>query len=243
MIVSQAEIDEIRSARIRRRTLLLDVRFGEFGERKRCPMRVGHVYRLTPRVRPAEHRTLAEVQPTRARAVIAFIGLCESKGRDVTITVRDIQTDGRSWIVSFEKGSHDVRDQDIFLCRDNDFTMSASRQTVRGDPPYTPPFAEDLRRAREKAAEGRAEPNRSSMAAMRAAHRRMAVRKHTMTVAARRQLERVGKAIERLDAILSVDTGASLGSSERAQSLEAPESDGDTEADGTESDVSLQPAA
>lgn len=104
MIVSQAEIDEIRSARIRRRVLVISVRYGAFGERKRCPLRNQQVVTLKPRIPYEQHKRRAETEPTRARAVLAFLSLCEARGHDVTITVRDVQLVDQSYIIRFEKG-------------------------------------------------------------------------------------------------------------------------------------------
>jgi hypothetical protein len=56
--------------------------------------------------------------------------------------------------------------------------------------------------ARKKAREKRDLPTANGAAALRLAHRKLAMRKHTMSVEQRRQLERVGKAIAKLSSEL-----------------------------------------
>jgi hypothetical protein len=114
---------------------------------------------------------------------------------------------------------------------------------VRGDPEYLAPLAEDLVRARAKALEKRSEPNRSDMATIRSAHKRMAERKHTMKVSARRRLALIERETAKLDAELSVDDSGTLGPSECAESESPADVEGERPSNGIGSLVSLEPAA
>lgn len=243
MQIDQAQYARITNPRIRQRTLTLPVRYGEWDELKKCPMKRGGVYELTAPTPYSAHVETAGREPSRARAACALIDLCSQPAKKTTITVLQVTREREQWAVRFEKGANlDHFDTDLYLSRDNDFTTSPSRQTVKGDPPYTPPFAGDLRRAREKAREKRDEPNRSTVAALRTAHRKAGMRNHELTVEAQRQLQRIGKAIDRFEGMLPGSSGGTLSASVCAQGPEARESDADTEP-STESDVSLQPAA
>jgi hypothetical protein len=109
LIVTQKEIDEIRGARTRRRVLHLPVRYGAFGERKRCPVRAGSAYELRPSIPHGSYKTDAERQPSRARAVLWLIDQCERPARTVVVTVLTapviLEIDGRAvWVVHFAKG-------------------------------------------------------------------------------------------------------------------------------------------
>lgn len=245
MIVSQAEIDLIQDPKTHRRELHLPVRHGRHGERKRCPMHVGGVYHLKPPIPYDQYRARAEQQLGRARSVLWLIGRCERHySRPLTITVSDVQRHGDTWTVRFLKGDHaEYFRGPVFLARHNDFTMVPSQQTVRGDPEYLAPLAEDLARARGKALEKRLEPNRSDLAAIRAAHKRMAERKHTMKVATRRRLALIERETAKLDAELSVDGGGTLGPSDCAESESPADVEGERPSNGTGSFVPLESAA
>jgi hypothetical protein len=221
VIVAQPDLDAILDRKARKRLLELPVRYGKFKERKRCPMRVGGVYHLSAPIPYERYAARASEQPTRARAVLWLIGRCERhQGKPTTITVREVERHGETWLVRFLKGdeAEAFRDTPIYLSRDNDFTTIASRQAVPGDAEYLAPFAEDLARARAKALEKRIEPHRSALAAMRAAQRRMAVRKHTMVVKARRRLALIERETEKLADELALDGRATLETSDRAES-------------------------
>lgn len=241
MQIDEAQYARITNPRIRQRTLTLPVRRGEWKELKKCPVKRGGVYELAAATPYFAHMETAEAEPTRALAVIALIDLCSQPGKKLKITVLDVSREGELWTVRFEKGANiDQFDTDLYLSRENDFTTSPSRQTVKGDPPYTPPFAADLKRARDKAREKRDEPNRSTVAALRTAHRKAAMRNHELTVEAQRQLQRIEKAIDRFEGMLPGASGGTLTASVCAQGPEARELNADTEP-STESDVSLQP--
>jgi hypothetical protein len=248
LILEQAEIDRIQ--RLHRTILQLPCRRGRFGELKRCPLKPRGVYTLKPPVPYGQHRELAERKPTRKHAVVDLLYRCEQTVKTVKITVIDVQRQDDengiavSWLIHFKKGDHaDDFDRDIYLSRNNDFTMDASRQTVKGDAPYLAPLADDLKRAREKATAKRTEPNRSDMALLRAAHRRLALRKHTMRVQARRRLALIERETEKLASELSVEDSAILPASDRVEcELSAAAEDGHPPSDA-ESLVSLEPAA
>lgn len=170
MFVEQAMIDQIRG-KMRRRVLELPVRYGSRRrngrwdpEVRKCPMREGGVYTLTPGVTHAQYRTEALTQPTRARAVLWLIDHCEPL-RTVTITVtRPPERHGDIWLIHFAKGDRaSDLDRPIFLSKDGGYTMSASKQAVPGDPEVLMPLAEDLMKARAKARERRISPERQGL--------------------------------------------------------------------------------
>ena len=188
MQVDQATIDQIRG-KMRRRVLHLPVeherikgtaRHPRTGRTlpacdvvggkaiKRCPLREGSVTTLAPGVTHAQYRAQAQGQPTRVRGVLWFLDRCETL-RTVTITVTKVERQGDVWLVHFAKGDRaDELDRDVFLAKYGDYTMSASKQAVPGDPPVMMPFAEDLAKARAKARERRVSPQRALVNKMQA---------------------------------------------------------------------------
>jgi hypothetical protein len=245
MLVDPSVIDQINS-KIRRRVLELPVKQGSrFGELKKCPMREGGVYKLQAAIPYGKHRAIAEAQPTVARSVLLLIERCMTPAKTVMITVTEpVVRNGDRWVVRFEKGDwSDQGDEDVYLCRDNDFTTIASRQTVKGDPPLMTPFAKDLEHARKKAREKREQPYRSDMALLRAAQRRMAVRKHDMQITARKRLALIERETEKLASELSVESDAILPVSDRVQSQSPDEANVERRPTDIESLVSLEPAA
>jgi hypothetical protein len=137
---------------------------------KACPMRKGGKYTLTPRVPVDAYRGEAESQPTRARSVLCMIDKCEAPVRTVTITVtHPPERHGNVWLIRFAKGDRaSDLDRPIFLSKYGDYTMSASKQAVPGDPEVQFPFAEDLAKARAKTRERRASPQRQLVNKMQA---------------------------------------------------------------------------
>ena len=102
MIVDQSQLEQITS-KIRRRTIQLPVRYGSFGELKRCPLREGGVYRLTAQI-PYE-RYLAQAERKQPKeGVLWLIDQCEIKPKTVQITVVEVKQDGDRWRIRFEKG-------------------------------------------------------------------------------------------------------------------------------------------
>ena len=159
MIVSQADLDLILNGRIRQRVIQLPVRHGKFGERKRCPVRKGGAYRLRALPPWARHKARAERQPTRARAVLHLIDLCQQPARTAAITVLDVERQDDTWVVRFNLGDQSTSfDRPVFLAKYGDYTMTPSKQAVPGDPEVMMPLAEDLARARAKARESRLSP-------------------------------------------------------------------------------------
>lgn len=228
MIVPQSVIDEIRSSRIRRRTLTVPTRQGKHGERKRCPMKPGGVYNLKPRIPYDRHRAQAEQQPTRARAVLHLITACEAKGRTVMITVRHVELVENTWQVSFEKGDLGADlDAPVFLARHGDYTTSVS-QKVPGEPEVLMPLEKDLARARARALERQVAPQlaqtRQVLAGVETLRQAMAAMKLRNARAAEcvRQAER--KLQEATRILLSEGLVSSVG--ERCPSGSAGEADG-----------------
>lgn len=167
MIVAQAELDAILNRKIRKRVLELPVRHGRLGELKRCPMRRGGVYHLKPPL-PFDRLLERAVQrQPRKEAVLWLIGRVERwEPKPVTITVsHEPLRQGDVWFVRFLRGDEAevFDDSPLFLSGDGSFTSIASRQAVPGDPPYWPPFAEDLERARTAAREKRVSPDLTSV--------------------------------------------------------------------------------
>jgi hypothetical protein len=239
VLVDQSLIDAV-NGKIRRRVLHLPVERGKLPEprhpktgrvlrsprtrpadpaAKRCPMKAGGIYTLSARRPLEQYREQAKLQPTRARAVLAWIERCEDRTRTITITVLSVERQDDEWIIHFEKGNRqDLLDRDVFLSRQNDFTMDQSRQTVKGDPPLMTPFDEDLARARNKAVE-RASPQWDALARMRAdaetLREAMVAMKDRNGLAL---LHRAERELEKLSTRLSVDSGATfpvIGSAER----------------------------
>jgi hypothetical protein len=238
VIVAQSQITQVHAAGKRQVVLSLPVRHGRFGELKRCPVRKGAIYNLQPPVPYDRRRAQAEEQPTRARAVLWLIDRCQATVKSTPITViENPERQGDQWLVRCVKGEHlEMFDRDVFLSRHNDFTMDASRQTVKGDPPYTPPFAEDLERAREKAVERRT-PQLDALARMRAdgetLRDAMLAMKDRNGLALLRRAERE---LEKLAARLAVDGDGTLTMSDCAERQ-------DVRPNSTESPVPLEPAA
>lgn len=171
MIVSQAELDLILNPKIRRRLILLPVRYGPSGERKKCVAKPGGVYRLRARVPIDGYRMLAEREPTRARAVLRLLDLCERPTKAAVVTVQTVaraMVDGQEvYTVTFEKGDHAASlDRPVYLSKYGDYTFTASKQAVPGDPELMTPFAKDLERARATAKERRVSPQRQLVGKM-----------------------------------------------------------------------------
>jgi hypothetical protein len=91
---------------LRGNTFRLPVRYGRFGERKRCPARKGGVLRLETPVPYDAHLERAVEQPSRARAVLFLVDACWSKRWKLAVTVTEVGRDGDEWLVSFVRGEH-----------------------------------------------------------------------------------------------------------------------------------------
>lgn len=240
--VTQAEIDQIRG-KMRRRVLHLPVeherikgtaRHPRTGRTlsacdvvggkaiKRCPLRERSVTTLAPGVTHAQYRAQAQAQPTRARGVLWFLDRCETL-RTVTITVTKVERQRDVWLVRFEKGERqELFDRDVFLCRQNDFTMDASRQTVRGDAPYLAPLAEDMRRARAKASERRVSPQQQLVSKMQGDAETLAQSLAAMKDRQRlKRVEFLQREMSKLAVQFSVDERGIVSTSAQAESAHA----------------------
>jgi hypothetical protein len=211
MIVSAAELDPILNPRIRRRVLYLPIRHGKLGERKRCRVKVGGVYRLRESVPYSRYRVLADEQPMRSRAVLRLIDLCQLPHRTVMVTVRSVQMttldDGRQvWQVGIEKGTHgSIIDRPVYLARYGDYTTRRS-EAMPNEPEVLMPLAKDLQHARARASERRS-PQAESVARMRAELDTLAASLAAMKNRnALKALKLVAKDVDKLAARLSVDS-------------------------------------
>ncbi len=263
MFVSQAEIDQIRG-KMRRRVLELpiereeirsDARHPKTGRVLRrgdvvggkaikpCPMRKGAVYTLTPRVPYAQYRSEAETEPSRARAILYLIDKCETPIRTVTITVtHPPERHGDTWLIHFAKGDRaSDLDLPIFLSKYGDYTMSQTKQAVPGDPEVLMPFAEDLAKARVKARDRRASPQRQAVE--RARDGLTELQRDLVAMKARNRLNLILKEMGKLTQELSVDEGATLPESVCAARQASAKVEGEPRPCGTESVVSLESAA
>jgi hypothetical protein len=207
IIVDQQTVEAIRSARLRLRELALPVAYGSQGERKRCQAREGNPVTLMARIPYLEHRERAAREPSRERAVLMLIELCMGRRLSVVITPTTVIRIGEQWLVRFVKGDQAAKGP-LFLSRTRDYTTMRDELDA-GE--VVLPTSDDMEKAHEKARIKRDLPTSNGAAALKLAHRRLAMRKHAMTVEQRRQLERVGKAIEKLLAELSIDSGAIFG--------------------------------
>lgn len=116
MNVSHADLELILNPRIRQRTFQLPVRYGQWGERKRCPARKGGVYTLRANPEYQRYRVEARNLPSQRAAVLWVIGCCERHvlpGVVVTVSGQPkIAADGLTWVVRFVKGDRgDVMDR------------------------------------------------------------------------------------------------------------------------------------
>ena len=118
VVVSQADIDQIRG-KMHRRVIELPVKRGTMGELKRCPAREGGIYHLKPRIPYDRYQSEADCQPTRARAILRLIDLCETPTRTVAITVTGAERQGDVWLVRFEKGERPELFDRLRLLRGN----------------------------------------------------------------------------------------------------------------------------
>jgi hypothetical protein len=229
VIVDQQTVEAIRSARLRLREITLPVVYGSQGERKRCPMREGKAVTLTARVPYAEHRARVERSPTRARAVLELIDLCAVPRKVIVVTPTSVQQDGSQWLIRFVKGDQSSDEPPLFCSPTRDYTTVSD---VLNAGEVVLPSAEAMAHARQKAREKRDLPTANGAAALKLAQRKLAMRKHTMTVDQRRQLDRVGKAIEKLAAELALDSGGIFALSPVPSTQRPPQVMGDTASKG-----------
>lgn len=210
--VSQADYDAILDRKIRKRLIERPIRYGRFGERKRCPMRVGGEYQLVPPIPYERMLARAELRQPRKRAVVWLIGRVERwSPKPVTITVSQApEIQGELWIVRFIRGEEREAfdDAPVYLSADGGFTTVASRQAIPGDPEYLAPLAEDLARARKAAREKRLTPAQLLVSRMAADAERC--RDVMVTVKAGNRANLIRKELFKLQAELALDSGATL---------------------------------
>jgi hypothetical protein len=270
MIVDQATLDRIQ--RLRQRTLALPVRRGRLPRKgsakahrtdakggnalRRCPMRKGGVYHLRPTLTdiPCDscREDVEQRESTRARAALRFIDDAPrfakriQRKRTITITVQHVERQDEVWIVRFEKGDHaDQLDRPVFLAKYGDYTMTPSKQAVRGDPELMSPFAKDLESARRRANERHVGPQRQILDRMQAdadtLARSLAAMKDRQRL---KRLEHIQREMSKLAAQLSVDDGGMVSTSACAESPVPLAGEGGAERpNSTEPLVSLETAA
>lgn len=243
MIVTQTEIAEI-SRRVRpRRILELPVHIGPLGETKRCPLRRGSVYKLTASHPYARYRREAEAEPHRVAAILRLIDRCDVPAPLVMITVKEVERHGDRWLVRFLRGDHRgaFEDRDVYLSKYGDYTMSAKRQAVPGDPPVMTPFSEDLERARRQALERRFGPQQQMVARLRSDTETLA--QSIVDMKARNRAKVILREIDKLSAQLSVRTSDIVQPSVCAATPEPAAVEDGSAPSGTRPVVSLRSAA
>jgi hypothetical protein len=266
MIVDQATLDRIQ--RLRQRTLALPVRRGRLPRKgstkahrtdakggtalRRCPMRKGGVYHLRPTLTdiPCDscREDVEQRESTRARAALRFIDDAPrfakriQRKRTITITVQHVERQGDQWLVRFEKGDHaDQLDRPVFLSKYGDYTMSASKQAVRGDPEVLMPLEADLAKARAKAIERRVSPQQQALDRIRADTDTLLAAMTAMKD--RNRLKLIRREIDKLAAKLSVEESAMLQPSVCAESQRPVAVQDGPRPNSTEPLVSLESAA
>lgn len=176
MIVAEDTIRQIKSGRVKRRILTFGMRTGIFGERKPCPLRFGGVYTLVPASPVGHKRRLAERDAWRAQAVLDFIDLCDGTRHtekmltvEVTVTGEPFEGAPGVWFVPIALGDlSGQKDRSLFLAGSGgDYTLTASRQSVPGDPEVMFPSDADLVKAHRRLSETRSRPASMAVQAMR----------------------------------------------------------------------------
>lgn len=160
LIVDEEAIRQIKSARVRRRVLALSVRYDQYEKKVRCPMRLGGVYTLVPASPVTHKRRQAERDAWRAQAVLDFIDLVNGARRTekqlslvVTVTGEPFEGAPGVWFVPIMPGDHSGQnDRALFLSgmvgASSDYTTTAARQAVPGDPEVMFPSEADIEKAR-----------------------------------------------------------------------------------------------
>lgn len=171
MVISQAELNLIMNGRLHRRMMRLPIERGDLGELKKCPVREGRIYRLTA----GGGKAMVTVLSVRREKLAALsVGDAKREGYAGVSGALDAwqKRHGRpspgteAWVVGFELGDQSGRfDRPVHLARHGDYTLEAS-QAVKGEPEVLMPLAKDLARARAKALERRAVPQRQLVGRM-----------------------------------------------------------------------------
>jgi hypothetical protein len=249
VLIDQATFDSIRLLKLRE--LRLPVCRGRLGELKRCPLRAGSVRRLKLDllcISCGPCREDAEHEATRARAVLRFIDDAPlfakrvQRKRAIVITVHTVERQGQEWLVRFIKGEdRSLLDRPVFLAKYGDYTMTPSKQAVRGDPEVLSPFAKDLEEARRRALEKRVSPQQQALSRIRADTDTLLAAMTAMKD--RNRLKLIRREIDKLAAKLSVEESAMLSASGCAESQWPVAVQDGPRPNGTEPLVSLEPAA
>lgn len=211
MIVDEETIRQVKSARVRRRILAFAVRYDQYETKMRCPMRLGGVYTLVPASPVTHKRRQAERDAWGAQAVLDFIDLVDGTRRTekqlslvVTVTGEPFEGAPDVWFIPIKPGDlSGQNDRALFLAgSDGDYTFTASRQAVPGDPEVMFPSEADIVKARERTNERRALP---STLAVRAMRDQAETCEGVMTsMKARNRLKLIRKELAKLDAEVSV---------------------------------------
>jgi hypothetical protein len=139
-------------------------------------MRDGGVYTLVPASPVTHKRQQAQRDAWRAQAVLDFIDLVDGTRRTekqlsltVTCTAPPFEGAEGVWFVPIAPGDlSGQKDRPLFLAGSGgDYTFTASRQAVPGDPEVMFPSEADLESARVKAREKRSGPLALTVRAMR----------------------------------------------------------------------------
>jgi hypothetical protein len=130
-----------------------------------------------------------------------------------------------------------VFDRPVYLAKYGDYTMTPSKQAVRGDPEVMSPFAEDLAKARARAGERRVSPQRQAVEGARGGLTEL--QRDLIAMKARNRLRLILKQLDHLTDELSVTDSATVPASDCA-AAECPAAvEGEGQPRGTESEVRL----
>jgi hypothetical protein len=258
--VSQQTIDAILNPKIRKRELHIPIRHAKLprkGSRRAhktnakggtslrcCPLRKGGVYRLEPPIPRDHYLQISNRQPTRARAMLRYWDLCDRHPRKpITITVwLDPIREGNEWLVFFALGDHrEAFDRAVYLAKYGDYTMTASKQAVAGDPEVLMPFACDLAAARKHALEKRISPQQQALDRIRADTDTLLAAMKALKD--RNRLKLIRREIDKLAAKLSAEESAMLQPSVCAESQRPVAVQDGPRPNSTEPLVSLETAA
>lgn len=200
MIVGRQQLSQIRARSAQDGVLCLPVRIGRFGERKACPARQGGIYCLRARVPYELYVSMAEREPSRARAVLYLIERVSRPTPTVTVTVLAVgrqQVEGvDTWVVRYRKGEHrDLFERPMYLSKIGDLTTQQSRQAIPGDPEVVVLPGEG-ERARMMEIAQRAQPHRENV--KRAANEIDTLKGALFDMKARRRAELISRELAKL---------------------------------------------
>lgn len=200
MIVPHSEFQLVANRRMRKRVLVLPVKFGPLGERRRPP-RVGGVYDLKPASRYEEWKQRSRSEPTRARAVLWAIDRVLSEPKPIKVTVLAVDREGDTWLVRIAKGDESDfvnQDRSVYIGRSADYTVSASHSLDPDAPVMLVPGAAE--RARVVALAARSQPHHGAVS--RATHEIEGLRDAMLTMKARNRVRLIQRELAKLQAEL-----------------------------------------